>query len=115
MALRYFFSLKITCACHFLSFSTLTMYKGRPFPTDYMLGWRAGTKHWPIADIIAHSEFPIRMDMIIEQMRTVGAYYGEETETFGNFLCGLYETCRLPDDVLARLQADDFPFSVEGE
>ena len=91
------------------------MFEGKPFPTVYMLGWRAGKKSWPIADIIAHSEFPIRMDMIIEQMRTVGAYYGEETETFGNFLCGLYETCRLPDDVLARLQADDFPFSVEGE
>ena len=91
------------------------MFEGKPFPADHMLGWLAGKKPWPIADIIAHSEFPIRMDMIIEQMRTVGAYYGEETETFGNFLCGLYETCRLPDDVLARLQADDFPFSVEGE
>ena len=91
------------------------MFEGRQFPTDYMLGWVTGVKNWPIAKILAHSEFPVRMDMIIEQMRTVGAYYGVETDTFGNFLCGLYETHKLPDDDIARLRAVNFPFSDKGE
>ena len=93
----------------------MTKFKGRPFPAAHMLGWLAGTKHWPIADIIAHSEFPIRMDMIIEQVRVNGFYFGKELETFGKFLCALYVSRRLPDDVIARLEEVDFPFSEEGE
>ena len=94
---------------------TANDYKGYAFPTPYMLGWLVGTKHWPIADIIAHSEFPIRMDMIIEQVRANGFYFGTELETFGRFLCELYVARRLPDDVIARLEEVDFPFSEEGE
>ena len=76
---------------------------------------RYGTKWDPIADIIAHSEFPIRMDMIIEQVRANGFYFGVETETTGRFLCELYVARRLPDDVVARLEEVDFPFAEEGE
>ena len=95
--------------------TTANNYKGYAFPSPYMLGWLAGTKHWPIADIIAHSEFPIRMDMIIEQVRVNGFYFGKELETFGKFLCALYVSRRLPDDVIARLEEVDFPFAEEGE
>ena len=95
--------------------TTANKFKGEQFPTQHMLGWRAGTKHWPIADIIAHSEFPIRMDMIIEQVRANGFYFGVELNTFGQFLCELYVARRLPDDVIARLEEVDFPFAEEGE
>jgi hypothetical protein len=81
----------------FLSSSTLTMFEGKAFPRPYMLGWLAGTKPWPIADIIAHSEFDVRMDMIIEQVCANGFYYGVETETFGNYIGELYVTHNLPD------------------
>jgi len=53
--------------------------------------------------------------MIIEQCRAVGCYYGVETETFGNFHCGMYETHKLPDDVIARLREVNFSFSENGE
>jgi hypothetical protein len=106
----YFFEEKLLA--HVIS---LKMFEGQQFPTQRMLGWLAGTEHWPIADIIAHSEFPIRTDMIIEQVRVNGFYFGVELETFGKFLCALYVSRRLPDAVLARLEEVDFPFSDEGE
>ena len=57
----------------FLPSSTLTMFVGKPFPADYMLGWRKGyEREWSIAEIIAHPEFDVRMDMIIEQVRANG-------------------------------------------
>ena len=70
--------------------TTANNFKGEQFPAPNMLGWRAGTEHWPIADIIAHSEFPIRIDMIIEQVRFNGFYFGIELEIFGKFLCELF-------------------------
>ena len=98
-----------------LSSSTLTMFEKRQFPADYMLGWLADTKPWPIADIIAHSEFDKRMDMIIEQVRANGFFFGIETETFGNYLCELYQLNKLPSDVIARLRENNFSFSEKGE
>ena len=106
---------KISLRTSFSVFLVITMYEGRQFPAPKMLGWVTGTKNWPIAKILAHSEFPVRMDMIIEQMRTVGCYYGVETETFGNYLGHLYVTNELPDVFIARLREVNFPFSVEGE
>jgi len=91
------------------------MFEKRQFPTEYMLGWLAGTKPWPIAKIIAHTEFDNRMDMIIEQCRAVDCYYGVETETFGNWLCEMYQLNKLPSDIIARLRVIDFSFSEKGE
>ena len=98
-----------------MSFSTLTMFDNRQFPSPLMLGWRAGTKPWPIADIIAHSEFDNRMDMIIEQVRANGFFFGIETETFGCWLCEMYQLNKLPSDVIARLRENNFSFSEKGE
>ena len=91
------------------------MFEGKAFPQPYMLGWLAGTKPWPIADIIAHPEFDVRLGMIIEQVRANGFYFGIETETYGNYLGELYVTYNLPNAVLARLREVKFPFSEDGE
>ena len=96
-------------------FSTSTMFEGRAFPAPYMLGWLAGSKPWSIADIIAHSEFPVRMGMIIEQVCANGFFFGVETETFGNYLCEMYQLNKLPSDVIARLRENNFSFSEKGE
>ena len=98
-----------------LSFSTLTMFEGKPFPANYMLGWVTGQRKWSIAEIIAHPEFDVRLGMIIEQVRANGFYFGIETETFGNYLGELYVTHNLPNAVLARLREVKFPFSEDGE
>ena len=93
------------------------MFEGIPFPTDYMLGWqtRSQVRKWSIADIIAHSEFDNRMDMIIEQVRANGFFFGVETETFGCWLCEMYQLNKLPSDIIARLREVKFPFSEDGE
>ena len=96
------------------------MFEGKQFPTDYMLGWcpiwcPSRKRKWGIAEIIAHPEFDIRVDMIIEQCRAVRCNYGVETITTANFLRVLYVTHKLPSDVMARLQEVDFSFSEKGE
>ena len=92
------------------------MFVGKPFPSPYMLGWRKGyVPEWTIDDIIAHSEFDVRMDMIIEQVRANGFYFGIETETFGNYLCEMYQLNKLPSDIIARLRENNFSFSEKGE
>ena len=48
------------------------MFEGKPFPANYMLGWVTGQRKWSISEIIAHPEFDVRMDMIIEQVRANG-------------------------------------------
>ena len=80
------------------------MFEGKPFPANYMLGWVTGQRKWSISEIIAHPEFDVRMDMIIEQVRANGFYFGIETETFGNYLGELFVTHNLPNAVLARLR-----------
>ena len=67
------------------------------------------------AEIIAHPEFAVRLDLITEQMRANGCYFGIRTLAFGDFLCALYITKQLSEDVLARLEAVAFPFSGKGE
>ena len=92
------------------------MFVGKPFPSDYMLGWCKGYKRgWTLDKIIAHPEFDVRMDMIIEQVRANGFYFGIETETYGNYLGELYVTHNLPNAVLDRLREVKFPFSEDGE
>jgi hypothetical protein len=61
------------------------LFVGRAFPTDYMLGYQDKKRGWTIDEIIAHTEFLFRVDMIIEQFRTVGCYFGEELELLGVF------------------------------
>ena len=83
-----------------------------------MLGWVTSNDHrrkLSTAEILAHSEFPVRLDMIIEQVRANGFYHGVELETFGNYLGELYVTHNLPNAVIARLREVKFPFSEEGE
>ena len=92
------------------------MFEGKPFPADYMLGWRKGyEREWSIAEIIAHPEFDVRMDMIIEQVRANGFFFGVELETFGCWLCEMYQLNKLPSDVIARLRENNFSFSEKGE
>ena len=93
------------------------MFEGKPFPADHMLGWQTKpqVRKWSVADIIAHSEFPVRMDMIIEQVRANGFFFGVEHETFGNYLCEMYQQDKLPSDVIARLRVNNFSFSEKGE
>jgi hypothetical protein len=55
------------------------------------------------------------MDMIIEQVRVNGFYFGKELETFGNYLCEMYQLNKLPSDVIARLRENNFSFSEKGE
>jgi len=108
----------------FSVFSTSTMFKarefkGRQFPARYMLVWQTSNDHrqrkWSIPENIDHSEFPVRLNMIIEQVRANGFYYGIELETFGNYLGELYVTHNLPNAVIARLREVKFPFSEDGE
>ena len=91
------------------------MFEGKPFPANYMLGWVTGQRKWSISEIIAHPEFDVRMDMIIEQVRVNGFFFGVELETFGSYLGELYVTHNLPNAVIARLREVKFPFSEEGE
>ena len=81
------------------------MFEGKAFPAPYMLGWLAGSKPWSIADIIAHSEFPVRMGMIIEQVCANGFFFGVETETFGNYLCEMYQLNKLRSPVYILLDS----------
>jgi hypothetical protein len=68
------------------------MYESKAFPTREMLGLnpnRLGLKLTD-AEIIAHPEFAVRLDLITEQMRANGCYFGIGTLAFGDFLCALY-------------------------
>jgi hypothetical protein len=93
------------------------MYESKAFPTREMLGLnpnRLGLKLTD-AEIIAHPEFAVRLDLITEQMRANGCYFGVETLAFGDFLCALNITKQLSEDILARLRGVKFPFSWKGE
>ena len=93
------------------------MYEDKAFPTREMLGLNPNRLNLKLTDaeIIAHPEFAVRLDLITEQMRANGFYFSVELKAFGDFLCALHITKQLSEDVLARLEAVAFPFSGEGE
>jgi hypothetical protein len=101
----------------FFVFITSTMFSNRPFPSNYMLGLDPKAKRaWDDDEIIAHPEFAVRTDLIIEHCRDNGGFYfGEHFLTFGKYLSALYVTKKLSSGVIARLEAVDFPFSPDGE